>query len=617
MLAGPRTCQGARGAIAGLGQKCSFAAGLALALAVSACVEPPPPADLSASEGVFDRPQALLYVGDLLVVANTGWRPGDFGAGSVVVLDAATGAVHTRIATSRPNPQRLVVHGDTLYVLNTGVIDLSDFDHPTAASAGSVDALALATLRSATAPDWSLEIPVVPGPEANAAAPVDLAFNGEAGLITLGVANATRRLDLATRSIEAPVFYTDFAQTGLGSVRAWGAGWLVADFNSDQLHVIDAAGQPWPCAVSVGEHPREVEGAGALNVRGDEAWLVLAFSAKVRRLDLSAANPRQPDCGITVSTAFGPVGEVPNDLHIRGDRAWVVDSGRNRVEAFDLATGASVQRLTLAPDSNPFHLAFRDDGRQLAVSEWVAGAVTVFDLVRGEARRFGADAAPPEAPADGPPETLDERAFADAVVSAPEADLDRPFGDPDLAVNGVRGASGGGRDVYGLSAGEALVLAWSSRALVDGPGADLAVFENAFDYPYGVFMDLTVVEVSSDGARWVAFEHAYLAADPQSYQPDPELWQGFAGRTPVILNADTHPTNPFGPGAGGDTFDLADLPAADAETAAIAQNGVRFVRLSAAGDHLDPNTGAPFPADPVSNGPDIDGVAGRYLVPAP
>ena len=604
MLAGASACQ--VGAVLVLG-----------ALGLGGCVEPPPPGDQAASGGVFDRPQAVVYVGDLLVVANTAWRPGPFGAGAVVVLDPATGAVHTTVATSRPNPQRLVVHGDTLYVLNTGVIDLSDFDHPTAASAGSIDALPLATLRAATAPAWSVDIPVVPGAEANAAAPVDLAFNGELGLITLGVANATRRLDLADRRVEAPVFYGETPRTGLGSVRPWGAGWLVADFNADAVYVVGADGQPWPCAVDVGEHPREVEGAGALNVRGDEAWLVLAFSSKLRHLDLSAARPDAPACGVTVRAAFGPVGEVPNDLHIRGDRAWVVDSGRNRVEAFDLASGASVQRLTLAPDSNPFHLAFRADGRQLAVTEWVAGAVTVFDLVRADAKRFGADAAPPEPPADGPPEVVDDRAFADEVVAAPEADPDRPFGDPERAVNGVRGTSGGGRDVYGLSAGEALVLGWSGRALVDGPGADLAVFENAFAYPDGVFMDLTVVEVSSDGARWVAFEHAYLAADPDTYLPDPTLWQGFAGRTPVILNADLNPQNPFGPGAGGDTFDLDDLPAADAETAAIAERGVRYVRLSAATDHLDPNTDAPYPADPVSNGPDIDGVAGRYLVPLP
>lgn len=208
-----------------------------------------------------------------------------------------------------------------------------------------------------------------------------------------------------------------------------------------------------------------------------------------------------------------------------------------------------------------------------------------------------------------------EPAGADTVVDAPGASGEG-FGDPTKAVDGVRG--GGlttqSLDVYSIPRGEPLVLGWEDRVVVNGPGVDLVVFENAFHYGDGLtFMDPTVVEVSADGERWVAFPHDFTAADETSYSPRTEHWVGFAGVTPVLLHAEGNPVDPFdGAAAGGDGFDLADLP-----DEALRAAGIRYVRLTAATDHDNPDTGAPFVADPVSDGPDIDGVAARYLAEAP
>ncbi len=210
-------------------------------------------------------------------------------------------------------------------------------------------------------------------------------------------------------------------------------------------------------------------------------------------------------------------------------------------------------------------------------------------------------------------------ARADVVVEAPGRG-EMPFRDPELAVNGIRGAGpgAGSTDVFsiGFAEGEdVLVLAWSDRRLVDGPGVDLVVFENPFVTGEGrAFMDPAIVEVSPDGTRWVAMPHSYAATDPTTYSDLQADWQGFAGITPVLRHADDNPTNPFEPAvAGGDGFDLASLPEADPTTAEIRASGVVAVRITPAATWNDPTTEMLFPHDPISNGPDIDGVWGRWL----
>ncbi len=191
--------------------------------------------------------------------------------------------------------------------------------------------------------------------------------------------------------------------------------------------------------------------------------------------------------------------------------------------------------------------------------------------------------------------------WADEVIEA--------TGDASLAVNGAHGFGQhqGSTDVYSLTLDpdEALILGWSDAILTDGPGVDIVVFENPFDYGDGArFMDLVVVSVSPNGTDFVNFPHEYLAADPKFWSPDPDDWEGFAGKTPVLLNEDSNPADPFDPVAsGGDGFDFADLPAGDPLVQDILAEGAVAVRL----------VSAPFPKDPISNGADIDAVYGRYL----
>lgn len=214
--------------------------------------------------------------------------------------------------------------------------------------------------------------------------------------------------------------------------------------------------------------------------------------------------------------------------------------------------------------------------------------------------------------------------YADEIVEAPGA-TGVSYGDPDRAVNGVRGAGthAGSLDVYSLDDRERthLVLAFSDRTIVNGPGADLVVFENGFleTARDASFMDPVIVEVSPDGVRWLAFPHDYVAEDETVYEPHPEAWEGFAGVTPVVVNVDRNPIDPFSPMAGGDAFDLDELVGETDDARALATemqtSGARFVRLTSAATATNPDTGMPYPRDAVSDGADLDGVAARTLAP--
>ncbi len=148
--------------------------------------------------------------------------------------------------------------------------------------------------------------------------------------------------------------------------------------------------------------------------------------------------------------------------------------------------------------------------------------------------------------------------FATSVVSACLGAA-QGFGQdrlPDIVLGPPKGGGccGGSLDVLSLGDGGSIVLAFEGNAIIDGPGADFLVFENAFERGGGdaasVFAELATVEVSEDGAAWSAFP---CAAD--RYPHD-----GCAGWHPVHANPDENDVDPLDPSsAGGDPFDLAEI----------------------------------------------------------
>jgi hypothetical protein len=138
------------------------------------------------------------------------------------------------------------------------------------------------------------------------------------------------------------------------------------------------------------------------------------------------------------------------------------------------------------------------------------------------------------------------------------------FPEPILGPPRGAGALKGSLDVVSLGNGGSVTVEFGGTAIVDGPGPDLIVFENAFwidGDESKPFAELATVEVSDDGESWFGFECSASAAP----------YGACAGWHPVFANPGVNAIDPLDPeSAGGDAFDLADLGLAQA----------RFVRIT-------------------------------------
>jgi hypothetical protein len=176
------------------------------------------------------------------------------------------------------------------------------------------------------------------------------------------------------------------------------------------------------------------------------------------------------------------------------------------------------------------------------------------------------DAATPDAPSDA---AVD--AIVDAAIVRPAVPLNRfagrviaftpgpcaGFGKDRMpgVVQGPPeggGADQGSLDVVSLGTGGSIVLSFEENAIVDGPGADFLVFENAFNQGGDLqspFAELAEVSVSEDGVNF------------KSFRCDRVLFPygDCAGWRPVYSASSTTLSAVDPAVAGGDPFDLATI----------------------------------------------------------
>ncbi len=150
------------------------------------------------------------------------------------------------------------------------------------------------------------------------------------------------------------------------------------------------------------------------------------------------------------------------------------------------------------------------------------------------------------------------------------------------------GQSAGSLDVFSLGNGGSITVAFTDNRIVDGPGPDFTIFENAFNAPgLGIFTEVGVVAASEDGVSFIEFPHGAGGSD----------LAGLAGQTPVYANPDTNTIDPRDPTvSGGDQFDLATIGLASA----------RYLRITDPGAAID-DVGNHFPTPgPGKSGFDLD-----------
>jgi len=155
--------------------------------------------------------------------------------------------------------------------------------------------------------------------------------------------------------------------------------------------------------------------------------------------------------------------------------------------------------------------------------------------------------------------------------------------------------------IVSLGRGGQITLAFAA-AIVDGPGADFAVFENSV---IDGFLELAFVEVSSDGETFVRFPTDSVTPSPVGAFANTMLASeinGFAGNYPI---------------AYGTPFDLADLPA----TPGLDTSMIRYVRLVDVvgdGSQLDSDGDPVYDPFPTigSAGFDLDAVGVVHQAPS-
>ncbi len=113
---------------------------------------------------------------------------------------------------------------------------------------------------------------------------------------------------------------------------------------------------------------------------------------------------------------------------------------------------------------------------------------------------------------------------AEAVSYEAGEGVDEEWTHPEQAAGPAEGSA---TDILCLGRGGAVVLAFEAP-IQDGPGPDLAVFENSFS---DTFLELAFVEVSSDGLTFARFDAISLTPDPVAPYGtmDPALIHGLAG----------------------------------------------------------------------------------------
>jgi hypothetical protein len=116
-------------------------------------------------------------------------------------------------------------------------------------------------------------------------------------------------------------------------------------------------------------------------------------------------------------------------------------------------------------------------------------------------------------------------------------------------------------DLLSLGDGGSIVLRFSRNRIVDGPGPDIAVFENPLQpigSPEQSFSETAVVSVSEDGTTWVTFPFDFVPPTTGTLL-DRWNYRGLAGVNPVF-SSPANGISPFNPSvSGGDFFDLAHV----------------------------------------------------------
>ena len=566
--------------------------GFSLALAIiGACASDTAPQQTqhtTAPQGrAFAAPQGIAAHARWILVANSAFERSQgkrrWGEGFVTLVDRATRQAVSRIRTTQPNPRDIAVVGDLAYVVNSGTFSLDQDGLAAATSDGGIDIIDLGTTSPPVAVAANLPLAQrMDDRRVGAYGSIAVSPDGRWAYLGSGTRGDVFLLDLQSQQVvrgpDDPIvlFPTPPERNGLTTVRRVDDRLAVLDFNSDSLCVSDDwQGQlDHRTCQSVGVNEEFIEGPIDVASNGPGELLVLmSIANSVYRIDSS----RTP---FAVDQDHFSTGLANNRILLHGGHGYVVNSTSNNIQRLHLDDEQwDLPFAAFAPGSNPFDLVITDE------SEGLVGWVTLFAdhqvaLVAFETGRviglLGPDLADSSGPSASAAQPLDDCAVdpSAGLVSVQEV-ISVRYGAraghgqsamPAVVQGGPQGAgrrAGATSSVLSLGRAGEIVLGFGGYDVVDGPGADLIVFENAFETaPYNPYAEPAFVGLSTGGTAATDFVEFPCDVGQVPGDPQQQTWPhpGCAGVHPVEANVLTNCVSPVDPlSSGGDAFDLRDL----------------------------------------------------------
>ena len=337
-------------------------------------------------DGVFDAPQGVVFTSEWVVVTNTAYRPVtlDFGSGSITLISRADRQVTRQIPVSAPNPQKVLVVGDALYVLCTGQ---TRFDQESwlniAQGPGALDRFDLENLADATGPTDSLTLPVGENdPREGGFGSMVATEDGKTLVIASGLKALLWAVDLETmtwkRGPDNPLIpyeheYNDTLTVSSGDSKEI----LVSSFNKDRVHALDTDTLTWSSdpPVNMGEN-EDLEGLLQTLFLPDGSLLGLLTIAN----GLYQTSPDRSTGNVTAT-----VGPIANHMAVQDNTAFVVNSGVNNLVRVQLDTGTVDAPFSVFPvGSNPWEIALEPEGGLAVVTLNQTHQIAWINLETGE-----------------------------------------------------------------------------------------------------------------------------------------------------------------------------------------------------------------------------------------
>ncbi|MCK5796583.1 MAG: hypothetical protein KAI47_05345 [Deltaproteobacteria bacterium] len=614
---------------------------VAVAVAAGCADQKASGADRGAPAGaVFSAPQGVAASDRWILVANTAFhfdaagKPA-FGQGFVTVVDRARRQVVATIPTTQRNPQRIAIVGDRAYVVNSGIVEFVAGGVATVREGGGIDILAL----DGSGPPRSV-LHNIPLPTSDTDARVGaygsiaVAPDGRTAFLGSGTRGDVFVVDLKTRRVlrgpkdPLALFPTPPGENDLTTVRWLGSKLAVLDFNHDVLCLSDDVKGflARRRCVDIGKDPQLIE--GPIDVaRGDDGGYLVAMSL-ANRLYRVTLRPGSGDVMVedrfVVGDGVGLDPLAPNRVIVHDRAAYVIGSTHAQLLRVALPTGQGDPRFArFAPRSNPFDLvipnalsttkaakANTSGGLEAWVTLWGSHQLAIVDLSTGaitDTLGPGGDGAEDAGVAipDGtiPDGTIPDGGCGDAreaiigIVSVASVHYGPGAGHgqgalPQVIQGGPEGEEGGSTTgVLSLGVGGEIVVGFGDREIVDGPGPDFIVFENAFSTgPYQSFAEPAMVSVSASESTTGDF--LTFPCDLTSTHGDAaeKVWAypGCAGVRPTRINVRTSCVSPTDlQAAGGDAFDLADLGLKRARYVKLRDAGISVLGVDSRGFDLD------------------------------